>query len=963
MRAAWRLAISSLSGGKGGRRRRTGLLIAATALSASLIAAVACALGAVNLAIRTQIEASVGAADLRIKPPGSGLTMPEALVERVRAWPEVESAVARSQSSLAVRFGLSVLEPDPSTPGGFRAGVLSISASPIAESVVTDWPTASTGNVPSHSIRHPAPPPKVLAGRLPREPAEIAVNTLLADQLSWTRANDPDKRDGFIPPLMRPAYDVHATMLDVPASLSPGPQSAIKAKEINETRRVKIGETIEVVERAKFMGQALPEVLSIGKRPRTLTIVGVTEPLPLEGRPTAFLTTEGLAQVSGEAGRIGEILITLREGHDPADRVKARSEEPASIARELGAGNLILETTAKVTSGLEQNIASGQLGFLLAVVMSSLSAAFIILTGMSTSVGERMRELGILRSLGASRGQLALSQLFIGLLIGAAGAAIGVPIGIGLAKALGWWFRDQLTWGIPTPPLTLALAGAGSILAGVIGALWPAWRASRISPLGALASRAAPPSRRGMRILTIAGLAGVLLQAGIIAIPKDGQFVFWAYSTVGLPAMFIGYFLLSVAVTLVIARFVGPLISKALALPRPLLRQSIAATPYRHGFTAGALMAGLAMLVSIWTSGGAILRDWLGRIEFPDAFIAGPNLGQEAVDRLAAMPRVVDRVCPISLHFMETDIFGVRALQQYKTTFIAFEPAPFFAMTNLEWIQGDRATAQAKLERGGAVLVAREFQVARRLGVGDRFRAKAEGHDMDFEIVGVVTSPGLEIVSKFFNVGETYADQAVHAVFGTRRDLAEHFKVDAVQMVQIDLADGIDDATAVRQIREAMRGIGVLDVGSGRAIKGEIEFFAGTMLLIFSLVAILAMAVASLGVSNLIIAAVQARRFEFGVLRAIGASHGTILRLVIAEVLVIAISASILGIALGLQGSWAGQRLYGDLLGLDISIRPPLLPVALGVLALTTIAILAATPAIIVLDRSSPRTLLASVRG
>ncbi len=37
---------------------------------------------------------------------------------------------------------------------------------------------------------------------------------------------------------------------------------------------------------------------------------------------------------------------------------------------------------------------------------------------------------------------------------------------------------------------------------------------------------------------------------------------------------------------------------------------------------------------------------------------------------------------------------------------------------------------------------------------------------MDFEIVGVVTSPGLEIVSKFFNVGETYADQAVHAVFG-----------------------------------------------------------------------------------------------------------------------------------------------------------------------------------------------------
>jgi putative ABC transport system permease protein len=961
MRAAWQLAISSLSGGKGGRRGRTALLIAATALSTALIAAVACAIGAVNLAIQTQIEASVGAADLRIKPPGSGLTMPAEVLDRVREWPEVEIAEARSQTSLAVRYELEILEPDPSAAGAYRNGVLRISASPIAESVVTKFvaPPATGGP----STRHPAPPPKVLAGRLPREPSEIAINTLLADQLSWTRANDPEKRDGFIPPLLRPSFDPVAVARDVPALLPASPTSVEQARTINASRRVMIGDRLTVVERAKFMGQALPELLSISKESRTLTIVGITEPLPLEGRPTAFLTLEGVSQMSGEPGRIGEILITLRAGHNAGERVAERKSNLDAIARDLKFPQLILESTAKVTSGLEQNIASGQLGFVLAVVMSSLSAAFIILTGMSTSLGERLRELGILRSIGATRGQLALSQLFIGLIIGLAGAAIGLPVGIVIAKSVGWFFRAQLTWGIPTPPLTLTLAALGAVLSGLLGALWPAWKSARISPLGAIASRAALPSSRAIGILTAIGLAGVLIQAAIIALPRDGQFVFWAYSSVGLPAMFIGYFLLSVAVTLLIARALAPVISRLLRLPPNLLQQSIAATPYRHGFTAGALMTGLAMLVSIWTSGGAILRDWLGRIEFPDAFVAGPNLGQDALTRLQSLTGIVDKTCPISLHFVETDIFGVRALQQYKTTFIAFEPAPFFAMTTLKWVQGDQATAQARLEQGGGVLIAREFQVARGMGVGDRFKATHEGRSIDFEIVGVVTSPGLEIVSKFFNVGETYADQAVHAVFGSRRDLVEHFKTDAVQMVQIDLADGVDDAVAVPKIREAMRGIGVLDVGSGRAIKREIEFFAGTMLLIFSLIAIMAMAVASLGVANLIIAAIQARRFEFGVLRAIGASQATLIRLVLAEVLIITLAASILGVALGMQGSWAGQRLYGDLLGLEISIRPPWGPIVWGSLALTLIALIAAAPAILNLNRARPRELLASVRG
>src|SRR5262249_58128058 len=84
-------------------------------------------------------------------------------------------------------------------------------------------------------------------------------------------------------------------------------------------------------------------------------------------------------------------------------------------------------TTERVTSGLEKNIASSQLGMVLATVMAFMSAAFIITTGLTTSVTERQRELAILRCIGGTRAQLARMQVLIGALLGAAGAAACVP--------------------------------------------------------------------------------------------------------------------------------------------------------------------------------------------------------------------------------------------------------------------------------------------------------------------------------------------------------------------------------------------------------------------------------------------------------------------------------------------------------------------------------------------------------
>jgi putative ABC transport system permease protein len=865
----------------------------------------------------------------------------------------VDRASARLEGSLSLSIDLPVLElaPPGGESGGERAWVRGrerVSLNVKADSVEPDaaWDDRA----------HPAPGPKLIAGRLASAADEIVLDAMTAQRLSIARAREKDPRDGFVPPLLRKAYEAHAAVLDVPERLAQtGEAGRIVAEQINKSQRVRLGDRVTVVRQREIMGRGLPGVFSALDEKHDLRVVGISQLAPMDGRPRCYLTLGALQDLTNARGQVSEILLAVRPPMTPEGLVERRQPELSP--------RVLVQTTAKVTSGLHESVASGQLGFILAVVIVSLSAAFIILTGMTTNLAERQRELGILRSIGAERRQLAWMQIITGVIIGGLGAILGVPLGVGIAKLLGWVYREQLTWGVPTPGRTLVLAAIGSVVSGVLGALWPAWRAGRTSPLGAIASRAKGPSRRGVAILTIVGALGLVFQAGLIMSPLDGQVVFWVYATVGLLAMYVGYFLLSVAITLACSRILAPGLSRAMGLPPRLVAQTVAATPYRHGFTAGALMVGLAFLVSLWNNGGAILRDWLGKIEFPDAFVAGPALSEAARQKLDSLDGVVERTCAISLHFVDNDIFGVRGLQRYKSTFLAFEPDPFFRMTRLTWVQGDEATAVLKLNRGGAVLVAREFQVARGLGVGDTLRLSQEGRAHDFEIVGVVTSPGIEIASDYFNIGETYTDQALHAVFGSRRDLKEKFNSDAIQMIQIDLVDGVDDERAVREIRTALAGYGVLDVGSGRRIKNEISWFARRILTVFSTIGVVAMLVASLGVANLIVATVQTRRFEFGVLRAVGAPRGVVAGLVLAEVVIIAVAASVLGTGLGMQDAAAGQRLYADLLGMELRLRPPWRAIGLGSLSLMVIALLAAAPAVVGLNRLKPRELIASMRG
>lgn len=916
MRAAWRLGINAVSA----RRSRSALLIAVVALAAVLISAVGVAMGSLRAAIEGRVEATVGRADARLRGAGSGSMVPASAIDAVRGWPEVEKATGRIVGSVALRFAKPAWVEDAS--GAWMRRVELFAATAFAN-----------GIIPDETLFRPIP---LRDGRLPAADDEIVIDELLAKRLSERQ----EKRS-----LASPALALLAsapTGLD-PMKRDPGPEQAAtreEAERLNAGAAPGVGDVVEAVR--------------LLREPVRLRIVGLAAQPPLGGRPIAYMTASGLAALEGKPGQLSEIDVKLRAGVDAEGFVAGAGERlPAKT---------LMQTTERITSGLDRNMKSNQIGFLVASIMSFIAAGFIIMTGMSVGVVERQRELGMLRCVGATRLQLAQSQLCAGGIIGTIGAAIGVPIGVAAAAAMVWWFEDRLRAPVVVPWDRVVLSFAGAVFSGVLGASFAAWQAARVPPLRALAARARGARRSMLWLLGAVGLACVLTHLGIFVALRDGELLFWSYVVVGLPALMAGYFMLGVPTAALVSRVLGGVIARGLGLPAVLLRRSVAATPYRFGFTAGAMMAGLALMVAIWTQGGSAVRDWLAKIEFPDAFVAGLNLTEESRRELEKLPFVRD-TCAVALHPVETRVFGVGRMTSFKSFFVAFDPDAFFRMARLTWVEGDPETARRRLNEGGAVIVAREFLNAKGLGVGDEFVCWDQGREFRFEIVGVVASPGLEMVSKFFQVGEEFTDQSLHAVFGSRADLRDRFGSEMIGLIQMTLDPAIDDEEAMRQVRERLFAAGIIDAGSGRQIKQEITRFVESTLLVSSMVAVFAMFVACFGVANLIVAGVQTRQFEFGVLRAVGAERRVVTRLVVGEALVVALAACVLGTLMGVQGAFGGIRLNKLVWGVEMALLVPWREIAVGCGFVVVMTLGAAAPAVIALGRREPRELLGAMRG
>jgi len=700
------------------------------------------------------------------------------------------------------------------------------------------------------------------------------------------------------------------------------------------------------------------EVVHFGP-PIVLTVSGIRDRPALGAlqRPLGHLSRRVLADVLQSEGEVDLVSIVLEQGVDPVTWIAGNAtifESP-----------LKLEPTELASSGLDRPAAGGRIAVAVATMLAFLCCAFIVTTAMTTALAEQQRLFAIARCIGATRAHIFLGQVMAGGVLCFVSGAIGVPVGVALTAIAVGWYSALLPAGVALSWTGIALAVAGATAAGIGGALFPAWKASRVSPLEALAVHARAASRRGILAAACIGAACLGAQLLLLLIPdRDSRFA-W-YILLGLPLLHVGWFVLAVPILRCISGVLAPTLERTLALPRGLLVGSLAATPWRFGLIAGALMVGVAILVSTWSNGAAILSDISERIRFGDAFaFKTSGFNREEVERMRMLPGVQSSAAVgyLPVRVLGEQVIGLDGLSTPNVVCIGFDSQPFLAMNRLEWIAGDPERAAQRLRDGDAVLVAKEFLLARGVTVGDRVQLGTTASNHSFEVVGVVGAAGLDVATQFFGIRSLYMDHAVSCVFMDFQAVERFFGTREAYLVQIEIAADAADADETLLAEHVESAAPGAVFASGRGIRREILRIGGLMMTISSVVAVAAMSLASLAAAGVIAAGIATRARELGVLQAVGAGRGTLRALILGESLLVGTAAGVTGTLFGLQLAWMGVRSYREMAGMELSFNIQPLVIAAALSAVCAVSLLAALPSVRRLLQHEPRELLSAGAG
>lgn len=203
---------------------------------------------------------------------------------------------------------------------------------------------------------------------------------------------------------------------------------------------------------------------------RKLKVAGIYAP---EVGSRIKINLEALQNFLAAPNKCSTILVKV---DDPAKQEEVQKR----IDEELPDNVVLLRRDLSI--GMSQSI-PGIKGFVRAVLaLSVVVSSLVILLAMYTTITERTREIGILKSLGASKrfiiGVIEKEALAISL--------IGVIIGLIVALLAAWGIERATTLQLEFHPSWLLVAALIGLGAGALGALYPAIRAANQDAVKAL---------------------------------------------------------------------------------------------------------------------------------------------------------------------------------------------------------------------------------------------------------------------------------------------------------------------------------------------------------------------------------------------------------------------------------------------------------------------------------------------
>ena len=496
-----------------------------------------------------------------------------------------------------------------------------------------------------------------------------------------------------------------------------------------------------------------------------------------------------------------------------------------------------------------------------------LVAALLVTNAGAIGVVQRRPEIGTLRALGASRGQIFRTFVAEGAIFGAFGSLFGVIAGASLAGTAARLFG--VVSNVHADPFVLLQAWGTGVALAVIAAAVPAIAAARTPPALAMRSngleRASASWDRPLAVggVILACVALALALTHSVFLGSIAAFALIAAVSVCVP---FGIALLSRAFTRASGR--------ASAEAR-LAAANLGSVPGRIGIAVGSLTIAIALSASVAiviASFQSTMTAWANatlRSDFVLRAAPGTQLPAALLARLHRLSGVLE-------------IDSKRSFDlPYRGSVVRVDALDYRA--NADAIRVIVGGAPVLLRRRGEAIVSERFAARYDTRVGSSLRLHTPRGEVDVRVGAIATdyeSP----------IGVITLDLTTDTrLFGAH----------APTSAAVRLAPGADTVAVRTQLARAAGSDPMQIEATGELRSNVVKLFSGTFAVAAAL-GVVAIVIAILGVSSTLYALVAERRVEIGLLRVLGLRAQSVRRMVLYEAALIGSFGAILGIALGL---------------------------------------------------------------
>ncbi|MGQ0602700.1 MAG: FtsX-like permease family protein [Anaerolineales bacterium] len=639
--------------------------------------------------------------------------------------------------------------------------------------------------------------------------------------------------------------------------------------------------------------------LSTGEVTQEYTVAGLIRmpsDVPAPSQPTAWVPLEILNTAFNTPETATAILLRLRPGFNPQ---QAQTELLTLL------GDQYFVTSASGGGSITGVYDLLSLALPVAGFAVLLAGAFLVFNAFAITLAERKREIGQLRTLGMTRGQVLTQTLGEAGLIGLLGSLLGL--------LLGWLLGRGVTWALatlqdnaaltqtPIPPDAVPLALGAGVFVTLAVTFNLARQAARISPLVAMKNDDAGRGEARLRPYSLwlgLGLLAVTAAAYLYAANYAREAEAPNYGLIFLPVLIFGAAVLS---------FLPAWLNGILHLARRLFTGATARLAWgnvarasgRAALTAATLVISFMLIIAL-TGITLFISSFLisfnslifaNQVILMRPFAPGTSLAESA--SLPTMPPIPSAIqaeiealsdeaeilytANVSLPGLGTDS-GAGDRYAFAMSVNLFREKRIFPLSEGSWAEVARAFEEHEPAIYLPELTARKFSVH----PGDLFSVKTLEGPVDFYVAGV--GGAFPVVSPASGV-RYFGSHPNGIIFGPKPGVdAERLEARVIdlQARHSDQLTRLDSDTLVNVVGQLV----------------------GPMLGLFTGLTSLSGLVAALGFVVTIIASVLERQRELGTLRALGMRRAQVRQVVLLEAGVIGLAGASLGALGGLGMAW-----------------------------------------------------------